>query len=95
MRPAGNGRLAVRRISASISASYHWLSAPAAPAAIAMHSTAVSASAGGKATGAATIPQNPVNTTERITRGFVSAKKSRQSAGSGVERVVVVIKRSR
>ena len=29
IRPAGSGRLAVRRIFASMSASYHWLSAPA------------------------------------------------------------------
>ena len=33
MRPAGNGRSAVRRISASMSRSYHMLMAPAAPAA--------------------------------------------------------------
>ena len=37
IRPAGSGRFAVRFISASMSASYHWLSAPAAPAPSAMH----------------------------------------------------------
>jgi hypothetical protein len=31
-RPAGSGRFAVRFIFASIVASYHWLSAPDAPA---------------------------------------------------------------
>src|SRR5690606_6394816 len=31
--------------------------------------------------GAASRPHSPVNTTSRITRGLVSAKKSRQSAG--------------
>ena len=38
---AGSGRLAVRRILASRSASYHWLSAPHAPAPSAMHRIAV------------------------------------------------------
>ena len=37
MRPAGTGRAAVRVITASMSASYHMLSAPAAPAPTAMH----------------------------------------------------------
>ena len=41
MRPAGIGRLRVRRITASMSRSYHMLIAPHAPAATAMHSTAV------------------------------------------------------
>ena len=46
MRPAGIGRLRVRRITASMSRSYHMLIAPHAPAPTAMHSTAVSASTG-------------------------------------------------
>ena len=43
IRPAGSGRPAVRFIMASRSASYHWLSAPAAPAARARRSTTVRA----------------------------------------------------
>jgi heme O synthase-like polyprenyltransferase len=41
MRPAGKGRLAVRRILASTSTSDHWLSAPPAPAPSAMQRMAV------------------------------------------------------
>src|SRR3546814_5176152 len=44
IRPAGSGRPRVRFICASRSASYHMLSAPAAPAPSAMHSTAVNRS---------------------------------------------------
>ena len=40
-RPRGIGRAAVRDMRASMSASYHMLSAPAAPAPTAMHSSAV------------------------------------------------------
>ena len=80
---AGMGREAVRVISASMSASHHMLSAAAAPAPKAMHSTAVKPSTGLIATGAAIRPHNPVNTTRLITRGLVSASRSRQSAGSG------------
>ena len=47
IRPAGSGRLAVRRIFASRSASYHWLSAPHAPAPSAMHRIAVKPSTSG------------------------------------------------
>ncbi len=39
-RPAGIGRCWVRVITASMSASYHMFSAPAAPAPTAMHSSA-------------------------------------------------------
>ena len=46
IRPAGIGRLRVRRMIASMSRSYHMLIAPHAPAATAMHSTAVNASTG-------------------------------------------------
>src|SRR4051812_39350563 len=80
IRPAGSGRPAVRFISASRSASYHMLSAAAAPAPRAMHRIAVKARAGGSETGATRWPHRPVKTTSVITRGLVSAKKSRQSA---------------
>ena len=46
MRPRGIGRFDVRVITASMSASYHMLSAPAAPAPTAMHSSAVKAITG-------------------------------------------------
>ena len=39
-------------------------------------------STSGGITGAASSPHNPLNTTRLITRGLVSARKSRQSAGS-------------
>src|SRR6478735_7913041 len=81
IRPAGKGRLAVRFILASRSASYHWFSAPAAPAPSAMHSTAAKPSTGWTGTGAASNPHSPVKTTRLITRGLVGANRSRQSAG--------------
>ena len=74
MRPVGIGRLAVRDIKASMSASYHMLSAPEAPAPTAIASTAMTAMNGLVATGAATSPTNAVKTTSDITRGFSSAK---------------------
>ncbi len=77
MRPAGIGRLRVRRITASMSRSYHMLIAPHAPAATAMHSTAVNASTGCRWPGATSRPISPVNTTSVITRGFSSAIQSR------------------
>jgi len=40
------------------------------------------APASGGSTGATSIPHRPVKTTRLITRGLVSARKSRQSAGS-------------
>ncbi len=46
-----------------------------------MHRIAVNPSTGSIAVGAASNPHRPVNTTSDITRGFVSATKSRQSAG--------------
>src|SRR3954464_2986385 len=82
MRPAGSGRLAVRRILASTSTSYHWLSAPQAPAARAMHRIAVKPRTSGNCAGATNIPHRPEKTTRLITRGLVRATKSRQSAGS-------------
>ncbi len=76
-RPPGTGRLLVRRITASMSASHHMLSAPDAPAPMAMNSVAASASTGwiapGFCTAAATSPASAVNTTRNITRGFNSA----------------------
>ena len=71
--PRGTGRAAVRAIWASISASYHILSAPEAPAPAAMQISAAMASTGCIEPGAATRPTRPVNTTRNITRGFISA----------------------
>ena len=61
---------------ASMSASYHMLSAPDAPAPTAMHSSAIAPSTGCNPPGAATMPTSAVNTTSDITRGFISAQKS-------------------
>ena len=63
--PAGSGRLAVRFITASISASYHWLSAPEAPAATAMHRMAVKAISGCMLPGAASMAQSAVKIDQR------------------------------
>src|SRR4051812_3702733 len=79
------GRPRVRFILPSRSASYHMLSAAAAPAPSAMHRMAVKPSTGWIGVGAASSPHSPVNTTRLITRGLVSARKSRQSAGAAVE----------
>jgi hypothetical protein len=68
--PAGNGRPAVRRITASISRSYHMLIAPDAPAPTAMHNTATAASTGCRSPGARNSPTKPVNTTSDMTLGF-------------------------
>ena len=56
IRPAGIGRLRVRRITASMSRSYHMLMAPQAPAPTAMHSTAVMPSTGLMPPGASSSP---------------------------------------
>ena len=72
-RPAGIGRADVRSIRASMSASYHMLSAPAAPAPTAMQISAVRAITGCTCTGASTRPTKAVNTTSDITRGFISS----------------------
>ena len=74
MRPNGIGRPAVRVISASMSASYHMFSAPAAPAPAAMQTSAANPITGCTCTGATTSPTSAVNTTSDITRGFISAK---------------------
>ncbi len=60
----------VRRITASMSRSYHMLIAPAAPAPTAMHSTATPASTGCRCPGASNKPTIPVNTTSDMTLGF-------------------------
>jgi len=73
-RPAGIGRVAVRCISRSMSASYHMLSAPDAPAPMAMDRIAMTAVNGLTVTGAATRPTKAVKTTSDMTRGFSSAK---------------------
>ena len=57
--PRGTGRAAVRAIWASISASYHILSAPEAPAPAAMQISAAMASTGCIEPGAATRPTRP------------------------------------
>jgi len=58
---------------ASMSASYHMLSAPAEPAPTAMQTSANNASTGCMGTGASTRPASAVNTTSDITRGFINA----------------------
>src|SRR3954469_2114483 len=91
IRPAGSGRLAVRRIFASRSASYHWLSAPHAPAPSAMHRIALKPSTSGGSSGAASSPHRPENTTRLIALGLVSARRSRQSAGSAAAFVISMV----
>ena len=49
----------------------------------------------GKRAGAASMPHRPVNTTSVITRGLVSARKSRQSAGRAGEAAEAVMTRGR
>src|SRR5690606_39363856 len=73
-RPDGTGRLAVRLITASMSASYHMLSEPEAPAPTAIARMAMRASRGLMSAGAASRPTKAVNTTSDITRGFRRAK---------------------
>ncbi len=70
MRPAGKGRCAVRRITASMSRSYHMLIAPEAPAPTAMHNTAIAASTGWRCPGATASPTKPVKTTSDMTLGL-------------------------
>ena len=66
------GRAAVRAMRASMSASYHILRAPEAPAPMAIASSAMMASTGWMLPGATTMPVNAENTTSDITRGFIS-----------------------
>ncbi len=72
-RPRGIGRPAVRVMRASMSASYHMLSAPAAPAPTVMHNSAAKPITGWMWPGATTSPTSAVNTTSDITRGFISS----------------------
>jgi len=72
MRPAGIGRIEVRRMTASMSASYHMLSAPDAPPPSAMNRIAAKARKGWTATGATKRPTAAVKTTSDITRGLRS-----------------------
>ena len=74
MVPAGTGRFEVRFITASMSASYHMLRAPAAPAPTAIDSSATKASQGCSVPGAAMMPTKAVKMTSDITRGLSSAK---------------------
>src|SRR5262245_52871199 len=74
--PRGIGRAAVRCMRASMSASYHMLSAPEAPAPIAMQRMAMLARTGLRCPGASIMPVKAVNTTNDITRGFIRAMKS-------------------
>jgi hypothetical protein len=73
-RPAGIGRLRVRVISASMSASYHMLSAPDAPAPTAIARSEAKPISGCGGVGASNRPASAVNTTSDITRGLRSAK---------------------
>ena len=63
----------MRVITASMSASYHMLSAPEAPAPTAMQSSAVKAVSGCSVPGATASPVSAVNTTSDITRGLSRA----------------------
>src|ERR1700761_3033380 len=74
--PRGIGRRAVRVITASMSASYHMFSAPAAPAPTEIARIAINVTIGSIATGAVIIPTKAVNTARNMTRGFIRAKKS-------------------
>ena len=72
-RPAGTGRPCVRAMRASMSASYHMLSAPAAPAPTAMQISAVDRDHRMQMARRDQQPTNAVKTTSDITRGFISA----------------------
>ena len=65
--------------------------AAAAPAPRAMQRIAAKPSTGGSCTGATSSPQRPVKTTSVITRGLVSARKSRHSAGMAAGRLCVTL----
>ena len=75
-RPDGTGRVAVRVITASMSASYHMLSAPEAPAPTAIAAMAISAMNGLSVAGAAIRPTKAVKTTRDMTRGLRRRTKS-------------------
>ena len=64
----------MRVITASISASYHMLSAPEAPAPTAMQRIAMKPMTGWIWPGATTMPAKAVKLTSDMTRGFKSSK---------------------
>ena len=81
--PRGIGRIAVRLMIASMSASYHMLSTPAAAAPAAMATTAAKVLSESGRTGALLNPTRAVKTASIITRGFVRATKSDTLQRSG------------
>ena len=78
--PRGIGRPAVRVITASMSASYHMLRTPAAPAPTAMAIIATNFKRGSTRLGAIVIPTSAVKTASAITRGFISVTKHSKRA---------------
>jgi hypothetical protein len=72
--PPGIGLPEVLFITASISASHHILSAPEAPAPIAINKIDANAKIGCTLLGATNNPTEAVNTTNDITLGFSNAK---------------------
>src|SRR5579863_5320156 len=74
--PRGMGRIAVRDILASISASHHILSAPQAPAPVAIDEIVARNLSQSNGAGARAKPTAPVNTTSDITRGLSSTRWS-------------------
>ena len=66
----------VRAISASISASHHILSAPAAPAPTAIAISEAKPTTGFTRPGAISMPASAVSMISDITRGFISAMNS-------------------
>ena len=71
-RPAGSGRFMVLSMWRSMSRSYHILMAPAAPAPMAMQTTAKTPLKGSMPPGASKSPTRAVKTTSDITLGFNS-----------------------
>ena len=68
--PRGIGRIAVRAMLASMSASHHMLSAPQAPAPAAIAESVATSFSQSTCPGARTNPTAPVNTTSDMTRGL-------------------------
>ena len=85
MRPSGIGRLAVRVIRASMSASHHMLRQPEAPAPTAIISSEIAAITGFTVASETTMPTRAVKITSTITRGFSRAKKSETSPPAAEE----------
>ena len=89
--PAADDVVAVTDVPAEPAAAEPAPADADAPAPTAMHRIAVKPSIGWIDPGAASRPQSAVNTTSDITRGLVSAQKSRQSAGRLMSVVTLVI----